>query len=84
MEWMQPQAPQPRPLLKKCQSQKVCDALIRSGWTLRTEFRAKPGDEPYEYVLEWTKPEPPPPNQKASNLGNYILGNSDGQAPRFA
>jgi len=59
--------PKRPPRWTKCHSQQIADALVRQGWTLRTEFREPPdAEQPYEYVFEWTNAGDPPPRPKAS------------------
>jgi hypothetical protein len=39
--------------------------LAALGWTLVTEFRESPDDQPYEYLFLWEKPgEPPEPTPR--------------------
>lgn len=45
---------------RKAHSRQRADELMRDGWKLIKELRAKPGDEPYEYLFEWTKSGAPP------------------------
>ncbi|WP_156377735.1 hypothetical protein [Sphingopyxis sp. Root1497] len=39
--------------LTKTHSQRDTDRLVAAGWTLKSEFRVAPNDEPYEYLLAW-------------------------------
>ena len=48
-----------QPRFAKAHSQLVADEYRRLGWTLVKEFRAAPGLEPCEYLLEWKQQRPP-------------------------
>jgi hypothetical protein len=48
-----------KPRFAKCHSQHLADEYVRIGWTLVSEFRDKPDEEPYEYVLAWKKDDEP-------------------------
>ena len=48
-----------QPRFAKAHSEPVAAEYQRLGWTLVAEFRAAPGVEPYEYLLEWKREGPP-------------------------
>jgi len=48
-----------QPRWAKVHVQQRADELVRLGWTLRHEFRPEGDEEPYEYLLEWTKDSKP-------------------------
>src|SRR5438132_1534065 len=43
----------------KAHSQQIANEYLRLGWTLVTESRHRPGQEPYEYLFEWKAEGPP-------------------------
>jgi hypothetical protein len=45
--------------MAKAHSSIVADLYVQSGWIIRTELRADPNDEPYEYLLEWPRNDDP-------------------------
>jgi len=63
---------QVKPRFAKTCSTQHAEAYLRLGWIVRHEFRDKPDEQPYEYLLEWTgqgeppRPDWPPKNQPTS------------------
>lgn len=48
-----------QPRFAKAHSKLVALEYQRLGWTVVREFFSTASEEPYEYVLEWKKAEPP-------------------------
>jgi hypothetical protein len=67
---MAEQPPNVQKPITKCHSQRMCDALVRQGWTLRTEFRSTAQDEPYEYILVWAETGSPPARPQLDRDGS--------------
>ncbi len=43
------------PRLAKLFSAAQCARYVSFGWSVKHEIREAPGDEPYEYILEWAR-----------------------------
>ena len=44
-----------KPRLAKAHSSYIANLYVQAGWTIRTEFRVREDEEPYEYILEWLR-----------------------------
>lgn len=69
------------PRLAKLFSAAQCARYVSFGWSVKHEIREAPGDEPYEYILEWARVgRPIRPDRWGENWAGLAQGGAQADA----